>query len=322
MNDRYPLKLGGISVPTIWGGNRLYDTLPNSAPLASIGEMWKLSVRDDRTCYILNGKFAGISLSEYINIVGRDVVSSNYSSDKFPILIKFIDAADKLSIQVHPDDIHARMFNEKDSGKTEMWYIVDADDDAEIVYGILPGTPTLDFVHASGSNNCQSYLNKIKVKAGDVFFIPPGMVHAIGKGILIAEVQQNSDITYRVYDYDRVDNQGKKRELHTAKAFKVIQQYNDDEIHRLRYQCAQQAMDANSVASCEYFNVKLYDLNNKIDLIALENSFQAIVCVQGSGAICFGKEVYKIHCGDCWYIPAGCGEYSLLGNQKSMIVTL
>ena len=139
---------------------------------------------------------------------------------------------------------------------------------------------------------------------------------------MIAEIQQNSDITYRVYDYDRVDAQGNKRELHTEKAFKVMRQYNDDEITKLRYQCTPQTADANSVASCKHFNVKLYDLKNKIDLISLKNSFHAIVCVQGSGAICFGEEIYKIHCGDCWYIPAGCGEYSLVGKQKSMIVTL
>ena len=322
MNDRYPLKLGGISVPTIWGGNRLYDALPNSTTYASIGETWKLSIREDRTCYILNGKFAGISLSEYINIVGCDVVSNNHSGDKFPILIKFIDATDKLSIQAHPDDTHARLLNEKDSGKTEMWYIVDADDDAEIVYGLVPDTSIPDFAQAAECNNCQSYLNIIKVKTGDVFFIPPGMVHAIGKGILIVEIQQNSDITYRVYDYDRVDAQGNKRELHTEKAFKVMRQYNDDEITKLRYQCTPQTADANSVASCKHFNVKLYDLKNKIDLISLKNSFHAIVCVQGSGTIRFGKKTYKINCGDCWYIPAGCGEYSLLGNQKSIIVTL
>ena len=284
--------------------------------------MWKLSVRDDRTCYILNGKFAGISLSEYINIVGRDVVSSNYSSDKFPILIKFIDAADKLSIQVHPDDIHARMFNEKDSGKTEMWYIVDADDNAEIVYGLAPNISVLDFIQASKHNNCQSFLNKMKVKAGDVLFIPPGMIHAIGKGILIAEIQQNSDITYRVYDYDRVDAEGNKRELHTEKAFKVTRQYNNDEISSIRYKRTSQITDENSIISCEHFYVKLYDLKDKVDLIALENSFHSIICVQGSGTIWFGEKTYEIRCGDCWYIPAGCGEYSLLGNQKTLLVTL
>lgn len=322
MNDRYPLKLGGISVPTIWGGNRLYDDMPNSDATASIGETWKLSVRNDRTCYILNGKFAGISLSEYINIVGCDAVSNNYSGDKFPILIKFIDATDKLSIQVHPDDTHARLFNEKDSGKTEMWYIVDADKDAEIIYGLVPGTSKSDFIQASKHNNFESFLNKIKVKPGDVFFIPPGMAHAIGKGILIAEIQQNSDITYRVYDYNRTDANGRRRELHTEKAFKVVRNYNDCEISNICYKRFDSKDICNSTVSCEYFNVKLYDLKNKIDLISLKDSFHAIICVQGSGVICFNKRTYKINYGDCWYIPAGCGKYSLCGNQKSMIVTL
>ena len=321
MNDKYPLKLGGISVSTIWGGNRLYDALPNSKT-TSIGETWKLSIRDDKTCYILNGKFAGISLSEYINIVGYNVVSNNYSGEKFPILIKFIDATDKLSIQVHPDDEHAWMFNEKDSGKTEMWYIVDADDDAEIVYGLIPDISISDFARVSKRGDCRFCLNRIKVKTGDVFFIPPGMVHAIGKGILIAEIQQNSDITYRVYDYDRVDAEGNKRELHTEKAFKVMRQYNNNEISSICYQRTHQAADGNSIVSCKHFDVKLYDLKNRIDLSSLENSFHSIICVQGSGTIRFGKKIYKIHCGDCWYIPAGCGEYSLMGNQKALLVTL
>lgn len=322
MNDRYPLKLGGISVPTIWGGDRLYDTHPDSSSNPPIGETWKLSVRDDRTCYILNGKFAGIGLDEYINIVGKDVVSDNYNGGKFPILIKFIDATDKLSIQVHPDDIHAQIFNEKDCGKTEMWYIVDANKDAEIIYGLVPGISKADFIQKSKHNNLESFLNKIKVKPGDVFFITPGMIHAIGKGILIAEVQQNSDITYRVYDYDRTDANGIKRELHTEKAFKVIRQYNNDEISNIRYERFNSKENPDSIVSCKHFNIKLHDLKNKIDLISRKESFHAIICVQGSGTLCFNEISYNITRGDCWYIPAGYGKYSLCGNLKLLAVTL
>ena len=181
------------------------------------------------------------------------MVSGSYDGGRFPLLVKFIDAADDLSIQVHPDNEYAARV-EGDSGKTEMWYIIDAPPGAEIIYGLRKGCTKEDLKKALEAGAPREALNYVKVKPGDSFFIPAGLVHAIGRGIFIAEIQQNCDLTYRVYDYGRLDLSGKPRELHTKKAFDVIRTFSREDIERLRMSALNSGEYDKSVLShCEYF---------------------------------------------------------------------
>lgn len=257
----YPLKLIPVYKKAIWGGSRLGKN-------DGTAEAWLLTVRDDGMNIIDNGIYKGMALNEYLNINEQD----------FPLLVKFIDAGDKLSIQVHPN-------------KTEAWYIVEADDNAQLVYG-LKENYSEDEIRDAINNNCiEDLLNYVNVKAGEVYFIPTGLVHAIGGGILIAEIQQNSNITYRFYDYNRRQADGTLRELHIEEAIKSIKYFDDLKV------------DTND---CEYFTFNKYDINDKM-IVSANDSFKHVVCIHGEGKI--GGELIKK--GDSYFIPHGLNDVVL-----------
>ena len=195
-----PIKLQPVFKEIIWGGNRLKTDYNKKSELNNIAESWELTVRDDGMNTIVGGEFDGITMDKYINRNGTGVIT-NKEIDRFPLLIKFIDAEDNLSIQVHPDDEYA-MAKANSLGKTEMWYVIDAKPGAKLVYGLKPGCTTEDLKAAIKNGTVEEQLNYVNVKKGDVFFIPSGLVHAIGAGILLAEIQQNSNITYRMVNGD------------------------------------------------------------------------------------------------------------------------
>ena len=228
-----PIKLQPIFKEIIWGGNRLKTDYNKKSSLSNIAESWELTVRDDGMNTIIGGEFNGMTMQEYIDKNGFEVVS-NKPLDRFPLLIKFIDAEDNLSIQVHPNDEYA-MEKANSLGKTEMWYVIDAKPDAKLVYGLKPNCTIEDMRSAIENGTVEEKLNYVNVKKGDVFFIPSGLVHAIGAGILLAEIQQNSNITYRVYDYNRLGKDGKPRELHVEDALNVIVNRSEAEIDEIRY---------------------------------------------------------------------------------------
>ncbi len=223
----YPIKLKPVLKDIIWGGTTLSDKFALGEKGQRIAEAWTLTLRPDGENIIENGKAKGMSLKEYAERIGMTALCGKKFADKcaydFPLLIKLIDAKDNLSVQVHPDDAYAHSHG-IDSGKTEMWYIVDANPGAKLVYGLVEGTDinSEKFKNAAKNGNIAEYLNYVEVKKGDIYYIPAGMVHAIGEGILIAEVQQNSNSTFRIYDYGRVGADGKPRELHLDKAMEVI----------------------------------------------------------------------------------------------------
>lgn len=223
----YPIKLKSVLKDIIWGGTTLADKYDLAEKGTRIAEAWTLTLRPDGENIIENGEAAGLTLGEYAEKIGMEALCGKAFANKaafdFPLLVKLIDAKDNLSVQVHPDDAYAHSHG-IDSGKTEMWYIVDAEPGAKLVYGLREGTDinSEEFRAAAKSGNISEYLNYVDVKKGDVYYIPAGMVHAIGKGILIAEVQQNSNSTFRIYDYGRVGADGKPRELHLDKAMEVI----------------------------------------------------------------------------------------------------
>lgn len=282
--ELYPLKLTPVCKEIIWGGERLKSEFGKSAPFDKIAESWELTVRPDGMNVIENGIYAGMTLSEYLS-----------SDEKFPLLIKLIDACDRLSIQVHPDDEYAQKF-EGEFGKTEVWYIVDALPGSRLIWGLKDYSPS-KFRSALENGTLEEHMNYVEVKKGDVFFIPSGCVHAIGAGILIAEIQQSSNVTYRVYDYMRRDKNGKLRELHVEKALDVIVDFTPDEIEALRFS---NGRGDYSIVNCKYFSVDKYDLTEPISLSA-DKSFIHLLCLDGEGYV--GDQPIKK--GDGYLIPKG-----------------
>ena len=310
-----PIKLKSVCKEIIWGGNRLKNEYNKIADLNNIAESWELTVRDDGMNVIDGGEFDGLTMSEYIEKNGFSVVT-NKELDRFPLLIKFIDAEDNLSIQVHPDDVYG-MKTANSLGKTEMWYVIDAKPGAKLVYG-LKESCTIDMLkNAIENNNVEEMLNYVPVKKGDVFFIPSGLVHAIGAGILLAEIQQNSNITYRVYDYNRLGKDGKPRELHVQDALNVIVNRTEEEIEKIRF--STNVKNENSLASCEYFKVDKFNICGACEFSANAESFNSILCLDGNGNIEYNGTVFPIIKGDSYYIPANLGQYTVSGNLEIII---
>lgn len=318
---RYPMKLIFVPHYRIWGGDRLTREFGKNSDVDRQGETWELSVRKDAMNRIENGVFSKKTLADAISIIGNDAVSPDYDGARFPLLIKLIDARDTLSVQVHPDDVYAAE-HEKDLGKTEMWVVLSANDGAKLVFGLAEGVDRTAFAKAVREGRVEEALSFHAVKAGDVFFIPAGMVHAIGAGILIAEIQQNSDLTYRVYDYERRQSDGSLRELHVTQALDVVRPFSPEEIEGIRYEMRTQEDDENTLAHCRYFRTERLALTGEKRLFADAHSFHAILCTEGNGDILFAGERYPIRKGDTYFIPAKTGEYSLAGSICALLITI
>ncbi len=302
----YPMKLTPAVKEIIWGGSKLKTNFGKKADFEKLAESWELTVRPDGMNIIENGEYAGMALGDFIDEATYSVIGADYKGDRFPLLIKFIDACDKLSIQVHPSDDYS-LKNENEFGKTEMWYIVDAEKDAELVFGLSENYTKEAFEKAVKENSVEKLLNKVKVHKGDVFFIPAGLVHAIGSGILICEIQQNSNVTYRVYDYGRLGKDGKPRETHVEKAKDVIVNYSKEEIEKLQFETAANK-DETLLAACDKFKVNKYSFT-ELSLTANADSFLSLTFIEGDGAIAFNNKNYAFTKGDTYFIPAGMGEF-------------
>lgn len=310
-----PIKLNPVFKEIIWGGNRLKTEYNKKSSLNNIAESWELTVRPDGMNTIIGGEFDGCTMQEYIEKNGENVVS-NKKEPFFPLLIKFIDAEDNLSVQVHPDDEYG-LKNANSLGKTEMWYIIDAKPGAQLVYGLKPGVTVEEFKTAIEENKVEEKLNYVNVKKGDVFFIPSGLVHAIGSGILLAEIQQNSNITYRVYDYNRIGKDGKPRELHVQDALNVIVNRNPDEIEKIQYSA--NVKNNNTLACCEYFNVEKHNIDGHLQFSTNVESFASLLCLSGKGNIIYNDEIFTLEKGDSYFIPASLGSFTVEGSLEIII---
>jgi len=313
----YPLKLSYTTAHMIWGGTRLVEEWGKESDILPLAETYELSVRDDgHMSFIENGEFSGMTLREYIEKNGNRTVSDTYSGGRFPLLIKFIDASDRLSVQVHPNDIYAKDV-ENDSGKTEMWYIIDAEPGAKIIYGLKDGVTQEDFARAVAGNDLDRVMNYVEVNKGESYFVPSGMLHAIGKGILIAEIQQNSDLTYRVYDYDRLGVDGKPRELHVKKALDVVRPFNESEIEKICY--SEGKKDSDCLANGKYF--KVFHITERSKLFADKKSFHSIIVLANGAELIYKNDKYTLKKGDSWFLPAGTGEYFIDGQNIDILVS-
>jgi len=297
----YTLKLKPALKDYLWGGTRLKTEYKMESDLEKVAEAWVLSTHKDGEGIVLNGELAGKTLTEAVELFGKDCLGENGKKfSYFPILIKLIDAKDDLSVQVHPDDEYALRV-EGEYGKTEMWYIVDCEEGASLYYGFKEEITKDEFRAKIADNTITDVLNKVPVKKGDVFFIPSGTIHAIGSGILIAEIQQNSNTTYRVSDYGRLGADGKPRPLHIDKAVEVTS---------LTPPPVQTNLPKGTLAECEYFKVRLFSTDDEKQIEVDSLSFTSLLCLDGE--VNFnGVTLVK---GDCAFIPANSGKITFSGS--------
>lgn len=308
------LKLGAITKKIIWGGERLAREYGKGEAGEKIAESWELTSRADGVNTIVGGEFDGVLLSDYL-ASHKDAVCKGWDGERFPLLIKLIDAEADLSIQVHPDDEYAALHT-TDLGKTEMWYIVDAAPDARIIYGLKKKYSADEVRAAIEGGTLEDLMNYVPVKKGETYFIPSGMVHAICKGILIAEIQQNSNITYRVYDYNRRGADGKLRELHVDDALAVIDKIEDPAAVRAETDDAK-----NIIAKCGYFTVYHFE-NRTFAMEAKDDSFVHLLCLGGNAEISANGETLTIAKGESVFIPAGFGTFSVSEGADIVASTL
>lgn len=297
----YTLKLKPALKDYLWGGTRLKTEYKMESDLEKVAEAWVLSTHKDGPSVVLNGELCGKTLTEAVEIFGADCLGENGKKfSYFPILIKLIDARDDLSVQVHPNDEYALKV-EGEYGKTEMWYIVDCEEGAALYYGFKEEISKEEFRKKIADNTITDVLNRVPVKKGDVFFIPSGTIHAIGRGILIAEIQQNSNTTYRVSDYGRLGADGKPRPLHIDKAVEVTNLTPPPESKDL---------SAGTLAECEYFKVRLFSTDKQKEIEVDNTSFTSILCLEGEVSF-DGVTLVK---GDCAFIPANRGKITFKGS--------
>lgn len=318
------IKLNPAFKDYLWGGTKLRDEYGKKCDLDKVAESWELSCHKDGCSVVADGEYAGLTLPQYIEKAGKAVLGTDCERfEYFPILIKLIDAKQNLSVQVHPDNDYA-MRVEGEYGKTEMWYVVDCEPGAGLLYGFKHEISKEEFRRRIEDNTLLEVTNRVEVHPGDVFFIEAGTLHAIGEGILIAEIQQNSNTTYRVYDYGRVGADGKPRQLHIEKAIDVT---------RLapatrpcgRPQAKPEAFDGGSVlplASCDYFTVKEMEVTSHAALMADEKSFHSLLLLDGSLTLSMGGEKLEMKKGDSVFVPAGSGDYTLTGKGRLILTTV
>lgn len=310
------LKLKPSCKDYLWGGHRLVEEYGKEYDGEILAETWELSCHPDGPTVIVNGPSAGKTLQQYIEENGKEILGKNCRRFRdFPILTKFIDARENLSIQVHPDNRYA-LKNEGQYGKTEMWYVMDAGEDAFLYYGFQKEIGKEEFAKRIQEDTLLEVLHAVPVQKGDVLFIESGTIHAIGKDILIAEIQQNSNVTYRVYDYGRVGKDGKKRDLHIEKALAVTK----------RVPIVRDKSSYPHVADCDYFTVDKLNLDGKVmkkmEGTVSDVSFASILMLDGNGTISCQGETLEFRKGDSFFLSAGSGVYQVEGSCDALITTI
>lgn len=317
---KYPMKLIAPLKDYLWGGMRLKDEYGKETALTKVAESWELACHKDGRSVIANGAAQGQTLEAWLTATGKDALGTRAEKfSYFPLLIKFIDAHDNLSVQVHPGDDYALRV-EGEYGKTEMWYVMDAAPGAELFYGFQHEITKEEFRRRIEESTLLDVVRRVPVKKGDVFFIPAGTLHAIGKGILICEIQQNSNTTYRIYDYGRVGTDGKPRDLHIDKALDVV---------RLAPATQRAASsppidifsgaEVRLLAACDYFTVYHLSIASKCSLTAGTDSFHALTVLDGSLILRAETEDLHIQKGESVFLPAGLGRYELYGNGELIL---
>jgi mannose-6-phosphate isomerase len=310
----YPLQFEPILKERIWGGEKLKTLLHKPITSNITGESWELSTVEGDVSFVANGEWKGKSLTEIINSFPDEILGTAVHTrfgKQFPLLFKYLDAREDLSIQVHPNDELAKK-RHNSFGKTEMWYIMHADDNARIIVGFKENSNAEEYLENLENKTLLSILDDVKVKSGDVFFLETGTVHAIGAGLVVAEIQQTSDITYRLYDFDRVDANGNTRELHVDLALEAIN-YNKVETKK---SYTTKSNQSNTVVDCRYFTTNFIPLDGAISVSKSGESFTVYMCVDGSFEIEYNNSKTRYIKGDTVLIPAAMNAFILNGKAS------
>ncbi len=311
----YPLKFDPIYKQIIWGGTNISRYFHRDILLDKVAESWELCCCDDGASIVSSGALKGMSLQNLIikyrgKLLGNQIYQK--FGTRFPLLIKIIDANENLSVQVHPDDAYAKANGEK-NGKNELWYILDAKENSQLVYGVIKNESKNDFMKAISEDKIEQTLNRVDVSPGDFFYVPAGKVHAILSGILIAEIQQNSNTTYRIYDWGRVDKDGKGRPLDMSKALDVI----DFKSQNQPVSCAQIANNQNyridTIFKSENFNLDKISVHRQYKSQMI-GSFIIFMCIKGSGVILYDGGTCDLIFGETVFFPACLGEFVVEGT--------
>ena len=310
----YPLQFEPILKERIWGGTKLKTYLNKPITSDITGESWEISTVENDVSVVANGIFKGKSLNELIHEFPEGVLGTKVHAqfgEQFPLLFKYLDAREDLSIQVHPNDDLAKK-RHNSFGKTEMWYVMQADTNARLIVGFKDESSPQEYIQNLKSKTLLNILDTKKVQQGDVFMLDTGTIHAIGAGIVIAEIQQTSDITYRVYDFDRVDANGNQRELHIDLALEALN-YEKIEAQRLY---AKTKNISNEVVDCNYFTTNYISLEGLMEIYKNQNSFTVYMCVDGSFELAVDGENYSYQKGDTVLIPAALTDFQLSGKAS------
>lgn len=316
----YPLTFNPIFKERIWGGTKLKDYLNKPITSQIIGESWELSTIPNDISVINNGTFTGKNLNELIDLFPKEILGKTVYArfgKQFPLLFKYLDAREDLSIQLHPNDELAKA-RHNSYGKTEMWYVMQADENARLIVGFKESTSKEEYLQKLESKDILSLLEEIPVKKGDVFFLETGTIHAIGAGIVIAEIQQTSDITYRIYDWDRVDANGNERELHTELALEAINYQTTSA--KKEYNTTENK--STSVVDCPYFKTNIIPLNGEISIDKNDDSFMVLMCTEGSFELFLKDEKYLYQTGDTVLLPAVLTSFVIKGTATLLEITV
>lgn len=316
----YPIRFEPIYRDYLWGGEKIAKQYERKKAPQRVAESWEISDRLDGMSVVANGALKGMSLRELVQSMGEDLLGINQPFSSFPLLMKILDAKETLSVQVHPNEKSAPLV--QGEPKTEMWYVLEADAGAVIYSGFKPEIGKEEFLQAINSSQVPALLNSLSINSGDAIFVPGGCVHAIGSGSLIFEVQQNSNSTYRIYDWERKDSTGKARELHLEEAFATINwpsQALKQEKQKIQ---STSEYSLSTVVSSPYFTVKSLEINGSWDLPARPDSFQSFFCLSGEAIIEVNGTRESFKDGMTYLVPAAFGLGKIFGQAKTLWITL
>lgn len=311
----YPLILTPYYRKCVWGGENLRKHLNKTYSEINIGESFELSCYKNFLCKIENGDFKGTYLKTLVDKYNLDILGFNTNFDFFPLIIKFLDATSRLSVQVHPSDSYA-LKNESSLGKNELWHVVYAGENSKIVLGLKNNTDTLTLKNSLKEGSIENLLNIEKINVGDSIFIPSGTVHALLEDIIVVEVQQSSDVTYRLYDWDRLEN-GRGRDLHIEDALNVLDPLSQGSIIR---NSDYSDKSFYNLVDIRDFTVDYLKINNSYKDNPRNKTFHVYVCIDGNGHVVYNGLNYKVSKGDTFLIPASLKEYEIKGNLKVLKV--
>ncbi len=308
----YPLRFQPIYQERIWGGSGLREEFGRELPSDKIGESWEVTCREEAESRVAAGPLQGRALRELCDEFGPELLGEKIvKGNTFPLLLKILDAQDILSVQVHPDDKYAGL-HEGSAGKSEVWYILKAQPGAKIIYGLRPEVTKEDFTAALEQGQLTACLNEVEVRPGEIYPIPPGLVHALGKGIMVVELQQNSDLTYRVFDWNRVDRHGKARPLHVEKALQVIEfgMVPSDPLH----------LDGSGLlVENEHFSLAYHRVTAEQSMVQSPEAYTLLTAVAGRGELWHQGKAYPLQYGDSYLLPACLGQYVLRGDMELLM---